>query len=198
MSYFVNTLDDVRSGAVKRWGEASKTNTACLVISQSLLSHWHRVSGGPWNVPSENDFEDLSKRSLQIIRERTQIIVVDEADLLQSGENHLSQLLLSIPTTRRIAITGFPLQNNILELCQLVRFVTHKNRKHAAYVQWLDKFMRVNMKQRGKTFVSDSDIRRLGQIMHRKGENVLKGVMSIKKKGIRGSCATHSGSRKAL
>ena len=55
------------------------------------------------------------------------IVVLDEAHRIKDDSSKLYKALVKIRTKRRIALTGSPLQNNLLEYFHMVNFVKHNH-----------------------------------------------------------------------
>ncbi|XP_074572269.1 protein CHROMATIN REMODELING 20 isoform X2 [Curcuma longa] len=97
-----------------------------------LLSKW-RMKGGVFligyaafrnlslgrHVKDRNTASDIS----HVLRVVPDILVCDEAHMIKNTKADITQALKSVKTQRRIALTGSPLQNNLMEYYCMVDFV---------------------------------------------------------------------------
>jgi len=60
---------------------------------------------------------------VKMLKEGAAIVVVDEAHEIKNEKSYRAKALQCIVTTRRIALTGYPLQNNIYEYYSMINFV---------------------------------------------------------------------------
>ena len=58
-----------------------------------------------------------------LLLEKATVVVVDEAHTLKSQKGKLNQAMQLLKTKRRIALTGYPLQNNLDEYYTMMCWV---------------------------------------------------------------------------
>lgn len=58
-----------------------------------------------------------------MLLEGPEVVVVDEAHQLKEEESMLCAALSGVKTRRRLALTGSPLQNNLMEYYSMITFV---------------------------------------------------------------------------
>ncbi|KAL7559578.1 hypothetical protein ACA910_006985 [Epithemia clementina (nom. ined.)] len=104
-----NDLKDFHAGArssvIKRW---HRNGGVLLTSSSSLLSFF-----------KANHTDECSEHV-----KSSDLLVIDEAhECLKGKATKVSNALLRIQTTRKIALTGTPLQNNLLEYYRIISFL---------------------------------------------------------------------------
>jgi hypothetical protein len=78
---------------------------------------------GPSAAPRPPPGEDLVDEVAEMLASGADVVVVDEGHVLRSQKTKLSRAMSCLRTARRLVLTGYPLQNNLMELYAMVSFV---------------------------------------------------------------------------
>jgi DNA repair and recombination protein RAD54B len=129
-------------------GKRSVAKRVLLVCPASLLKNWgkefkrwlgdERIKVFTTNPKTDNlkdylgsflypvlllNYEKLTKFKDELRTANFDLIVCDEGHRLKNSDVMASKVLVSLPTKRRIILTGTPLQNDLMEFYEMVEFV---------------------------------------------------------------------------
>ncbi|KAJ5287190.1 hypothetical protein N7478_002876 [Penicillium angulare] len=97
--------------------EAWKNNGGILVLSYDMFRRLMSSN-------SSNTFDESQQKIVDnILLSTPSIVVADEAHRLKSGVSAISKAASRIKTTSRIAMTGSPLANNLMEYFQMIDWI---------------------------------------------------------------------------
>ncbi|CUG88927.1 SNF2 helicase, putative, partial [Bodo saltans] len=121
-----------RGGRGGARGDKKKSTSTTTSFNPSDRVMWGDVDplqGAPHPIPVLLMPHDYFARALDIRGRRLvqhvqwELIVVDEAQRIKSNQSKLFQILHSIRSHHRLALSGTPLQNNVLEMFSLMEFI---------------------------------------------------------------------------
>ncbi|XP_055335538.1 helicase ARIP4-like [Paramacrobiotus metropolitanus] len=98
----------------KTGGEKGKKRNRDHVDDDSLL-----VNGASSAAPSTEEDIDLGGQVMQ----KCEIIICDEGHRIKSAGAAITKILKKVKTKRRLILTGYPLQNNLMEYWCMIDFV---------------------------------------------------------------------------
>ena len=114
-----------RAEVIQRW----KKRGGILLMSYTLFRMMCDLNPKPKVKAKVGDMETDAKRKAMadevraMLQEGPSVVVCDEAHKLKSSATKITQAINQIKTRHRVALTGTPLQNNVLEYYSMVDWV---------------------------------------------------------------------------
>ncbi|CDS42546.1 helicase arip4 [Echinococcus multilocularis] len=127
-----NRVNSVSSGSpfVYSGGIPINGSTSALFSPSSLLPDYEKPSSRKRKRPITIDVEKeekeehmLSDMRIALTDPGPQIVICDEGHRIKNSEASISRALKALRTQRRVVLTGYPLQNNLMEYWCMVDFV---------------------------------------------------------------------------